>query len=432
MSFRRLNSFMRMDNIMDQVDHWFFSSEDLARKMNYFANRHVRDFLELDEDEYAPEVDEKGRKGTYLFSPDDPDERRENNRRRGHPRREVNMKFQELFEIELEDFIKSKRVGLEQFQEVFQMSQEEEVRDGQRFFRWIDAADYHVFLKMMQLVWLDTYGDVANVANPALAAGDSSSSTTTTTTTTTTTSTSTTSTPHQTQPHHPSGNKPVHYIRKQIEDKMELARLALRRRKQIQPLLDKWDLKDFNLLVKVLQSTDCPSCGKHKTNEERKFMARWRNKLFIQQRESVDKTTPRSVIVDYLSKYAEDYEEDEFLHLVTYLDQYIESLPLNELQKKRRLAWKLFSCMDELFVGSVYYDKLVKFLQRNTDSRFHSKDFKKVCTKYSAKIKVANNERLEIRLEDFQDFIIELLRSEDLAGFQAMVQWFVDKKHDTE
>lgn len=380
---RRLGSFARMDSLMDQVDHWFFTNVALAGKLDQFIHSHALDFIE---DEEGVEMNTQGVAGTYVFSADEEDEFAEDMRRRAHTRKMVHTKFLDLFEKELEAFIRSKRVTLDQFQNVFKISQEEEVREG-RIFRWIDVTDYLLFLHTMQTTFKNTKN------------GDTTF-------------------------------RPSRDLRDQVLQRMEQARFNLRRIKQIRPLLDKWDLDDFTTLVKVLQLSVFPVCRKLKSQDERKFMARWRIKLTQQQRESMERKTSREVMTDYLCRYTEEHDESEFDKAIAYLNNYVDSMKLDERGQRRRLVWALFSAMDENFTNFLLFERVLRFMQRNPASIFHDKEWKKLSTKWTAKLKKSNTEKIEIGINEFQEFIAELLSDLSFDEFKSIVEGFTVLKID--
>jgi hypothetical protein len=214
---------------------------------------------------------------------------------------------------------------------------------------------------------------------------------------------------------------PSKILRDLINKKMEQARLALRRRKNIRPMLDKWDLFDFNELVKVLQSPECPTSDAEKGQCERKFMARWRIKLTQLQRENRENRTDRDVMTEYIGRHAEDYGDQQFEALMAYLHLFIDKLHLNETGKRRRAIWELFSAMDQRYTGSLLYELMIKFLQRNTSERFHNKAFQKLCTKWAAQVKKNNIDKLEMNIEQFQGFMAELLHDMPYSEFESTV-----------
>eukprot|EP01012_Entosiphon_sulcatum_P065204 TRINITY_DN9408_c0_g1_i2.p1 TRINITY_DN9408_c0_g1~~TRINITY_DN9408_c0_g1_i2.p1 ORF type:complete len:379 (+),score=79.22 TRINITY_DN9408_c0_g1_i2:118-1254(+) len=375
-----------MDTIMDVVERWFFADPELAAKINAFVDAHCADFVP--DDERGTEVD-KGVMGNFLFSPNAPDEETENRRGRGHSQRIVHIKFQQLFEAELETFLALRKVTPDQFQERFAMSQEEETREGKHFYRWLDATDFHVFLKLMQ----DWYS-VRNSSEPDREV------------------------------------TPMRLLRKQIERIMDEARLTLRRRKELHPLLDKWDVNDFEKLCKALQDPACPSCKQHRDIGEKKFLARWRIKLVQQQRESTTRTTDRNVMAEYLGKFTDDFDEREFEALMAFLHSYVDAQPLDEKAQRRRHCWEFFAVMDSHYSQHVSYDAVVRFLHRHPADIFHGKEFKKVSAKWSARIKKGTEENPEIGLEDFQGFLMDLLSDFPLDQFTEIMRWFVDKKVD--
>eukprot|EP00670_Eutreptiella_braarudii_P001342 CAMPEP_0174303872 /NCGR_PEP_ID=MMETSP0809-20121228/60444_1 /TAXON_ID=73025 ORGANISM="Eutreptiella gymnastica-like, Strain CCMP1594" /NCGR_SAMPLE_ID=MMETSP0809 /ASSEMBLY_ACC=CAM_ASM_000658 /LENGTH=386 /DNA_ID=CAMNT_0015409981 /DNA_START=92 /DNA_END=1252 /DNA_ORIENTATION=- len=383
MAIRRLDSFQRMDQIMDAVDMWFFNDDEFGEVLNRFAEDHCMDFKV---DESGTETNADGDSGVFLFSPDEPDEFAEDLKRRAHKRREVHMQYQTLFEGHLETILSSFKITSEQFQQVFQMSQDEEVRYGQKFHRWIDATDYVVFLKMMQSQYTKK------------------------------------------TTHDDSQPPAVMFLRCQIRQKMEEARLALRRRKEIRPLLDKWGVDDFVQLVKVLQAPECPLIQGKK--QERKFMARWRIKLTQQQRDSGSQKTDRAIMTEYVGRAAEELTSEEFATLMQFLHSHVDGLELDEHGKRRRMAWELFAALDETFIGCVPYNKTLKFLQRNPSERFRNKDWKKVTTKWGAKIKKNNVDKLEIDLIEFVGFIMELLSDVEYEEYHEILSSWTNLKRD--
>eukprot|EP00667_Euglena_gracilis_P025788 EG_transcript_30494 len=107
---------MGKDTILQDVENWFFADDSFAEKMEAFAQANCDVF----------DVDSTEQKLEYTV---------------------VYTKFREMFEKELEAFVTSQGVSIEEFS---QLAEEESKAGAQTSFRWIVAtSDYEVFLQMM-------------------------------------------------------------------------------------------------------------------------------------------------------------------------------------------------------------------------------------------------------------------------------------------
>eukprot|EP00668_Euglena_longa_P046089 GGOE01061773.1.p1 GENE.GGOE01061773.1~~GGOE01061773.1.p1 ORF type:complete len:412 (+),score=127.23 GGOE01061773.1:77-1237(+) len=380
---RRFSCFERMDTIMDAVDNWVFTDPQLADLVDSFVEAHC---LEFQADEGGIEVNNNGESGFFVFSPDDPDGAAgEDQRRRGHRRKEIQNQFNSLFEEELEKFILSKKLTLEQFQQIFHISQEEELRYGRNFYRWIDITEYPIFLSIMQTA----FEKRTHHAGSCLAT-------------------------------------PMEHLRGRIATRSAEARQALRRRKQIRPLLDKWAVDDFGELLKVLEHPECSITGTN-TKHERKFLARWKVKLLQDQRERGNKTD-RDVMTQFVSQFAEEHSDEAFDRLITFLHSHVDQLPLDENRRRRRAAWQLFVELDRGFTGYVSFEKTVQFLAKHSQGRSETKAWKKVVLQWSSRIKKNLVDELELSEDNFTAFLEDLLQNTSLEEFQRLLQGWVERK----
>eukprot|EP00993_Chasmostoma_nieuportense_P000966 NODE_1888_length_1345_cov_38.041872_g1793_i0.p1 GENE.NODE_1888_length_1345_cov_38.041872_g1793_i0~~NODE_1888_length_1345_cov_38.041872_g1793_i0.p1 ORF type:complete len:373 (-),score=95.72 NODE_1888_length_1345_cov_38.041872_g1793_i0:158-1276(-) len=353
MPIRRMGSFAKMDGILSDVEAWFFADPGLAQCINAFTEQHVDDFIV---DSQGADFNEAGAPGVYLFTADAEDVIEEDHMRRAHSRKLVHSQFCELFEHQLEEFIKQRNVTHEEFQEVFAISHEEELAGGTPH-RWIHCTDYEVFLRLMQ----------AKRSTPVLV--------------------------------------PMAFLRDEIVGLMQQARLCIQRKKEILPLLDKWDLDDFNSLVKVLH---CPASPLHQLHTEHKYLARWRVRLIQAQRAVVPPTTPRQEMADYLQHCVRQCSPLQFQTTMAYLHQHVDAMPLSPLQRQRRHAWQVFHNWDEACVGVLKYESVLRAMERTEEAAFSGKNWKKATRRCAARLKVSNTEKLLITLQQFQVFIAEL------------------------
>ena len=114
-----------MQSVPDRVDHWFHHDLSLHQKWDEFATAH-RD--------QSP-VFQKKQDGPLLEA--------------DHHARTVHEAFCDLFETELSTFVEGLGVSMDQFQEAFRLSREEEERDGSNFYRWTEVVEFDVFLHLM-------------------------------------------------------------------------------------------------------------------------------------------------------------------------------------------------------------------------------------------------------------------------------------------
>jgi hypothetical protein len=125
---RRESSFRRMQNIPQRVDEWFHADDALHRSWDAFVAKH--------------------RASSATFTPP------ENNNgtliEADHKARQVHEEFCETFEAALAQFLDTQKVSMDQFQEAFRISRDEEARDGQHFYRWPDVVEFEVFLTLMR------------------------------------------------------------------------------------------------------------------------------------------------------------------------------------------------------------------------------------------------------------------------------------------
>mmetsp|Transcript_56780 Transcript_56780/g.101281 ORF Transcript_56780/g.101281 Transcript_56780/m.101281 type:complete len:415 (-) Transcript_56780:77-1321(-) len=398
---RRLSSFGRMDSIMGQIDSWFFKDEDFAEQVDRFVDE-VSFAFQVDNIN-GGETDKDRRSGWYVFSPDDPDERREDQRSRAHRRRELHLRFVDLFEVELQKLISKKRFSEEQLKEVLQLSREEEVRTGKHFHRWNDATDYLIFLSMAQASFQSKKVATFSLLKFKGKSGRAFEA-----------------------PFRASV-----FLRDSIRTRMEEARVAYWRRKELRPLLDKWDLDDVQQLLEVLQEPECPQPDTT-ARLERKFLVRWGAKLLKEQQEG-NGTTGRDVMTVYLGRFVERHSNAEFDHFMRFLHRHVDGLTLSETSRRRRMAWALFHALDDTSKGLLKWNKALRFLQRNPLERFKSDEWDTITSWWAAKIQqddvdpdppelmVHNDQVLEVGLEDFVDFIGDLLHDVEFDEYAQIV-----------
>uniref|UniRef100_A0A7S1R3G6 BART domain-containing protein n=1 Tax=Neobodo designis TaxID=312471 RepID=A0A7S1R3G6_NEODS len=123
---RRAGSFKRMQSLPQRVDHWFHSDSELHSSWDRFAAAH--------------------RESSPVFSPSPAAPLLEAD----HAARIIHEKFCDLFESQLTEYLAGLNVGMEEFQEAFRISKDEEQRDGECFYRWPEVVEFDVFLSLMR------------------------------------------------------------------------------------------------------------------------------------------------------------------------------------------------------------------------------------------------------------------------------------------
>eukprot|EP00659_Diplonema_papillatum_P004128 gene4128-6421_t len=147
-----------------------------------------------------------------------------------------------------------------------------------------------------------------------------------------------------------SSMTPAMFLRDLVRRSSEEAKVAYRRKREILPLIDKWDLRSFQQLVDVLHRTECPK--PHLSLCERKALARWRNKLTERKPRDHDGVYAAAPVdrdewaryVAYLTEHFSDKSFSAFLH---FIQRCVEAdFPTDPESIKRRHTWEAFHSMD--------------------------------------------------------------------------------------
>ena len=122
---RRAGSFKRMQSLPQRVDHWFNSDPALHASWGEFAAKH-RDASPMFSLESSAFIEAD------------------------HTSRLIHEQFCDAFEASLSSYLSGLEVTMDQFQEAFRISREEEQRDGECFYRWPEVVEFPVFLHLMR------------------------------------------------------------------------------------------------------------------------------------------------------------------------------------------------------------------------------------------------------------------------------------------
>jgi hypothetical protein len=125
---RRESSFRKLESVPARVDDWFHTDAAVHGAWEAFvaANRGKSPLFSRDVND-----------ATTMLEAD-------------HVSRQVHEAFCELFEAQLAAFLGAQKVSMDEFQEAFRLSRDEESRDGTCFYRWPDVVEFEVFLTLMR------------------------------------------------------------------------------------------------------------------------------------------------------------------------------------------------------------------------------------------------------------------------------------------
>lgn len=346
---RRLNSFSRMDRLMDQASAWFAGDDNFIRAFDDFAMTNAGNFIPD-----ANGTDSKdGQPGWYVFSPDAADPELENARKRSLHRKDVHTQFYHLFDDLFTEWVSRKNVSPEQFQSILELTHEHEQRDGTRIFRFQAAADYPIFLTAMRVAYRIKF----NLPPP-------------TTALTAATCGLDAETPH--------GALVANVLRLEHE-----AVTAHRRKAVVAPLIQRWDVNRFQ---DVLTAFDACVAGPTVPSDicetgpivdiapppkaVAKDLARWRVRLLAVGADTpaAGGTPPDSDrnelqaddVVRYIGVLTEHWRENAFNLLMHRMDAYVDALfpesdssPRASRFRRRNALYRIVREMDPLHSGRI-------------------------------------------------------------------------------
>ncbi|KAJ9444441.1 hypothetical protein DIPPA_07120 [Diplonema papillatum] len=406
---RRKESIIRMDVAMGQVDTWFFKSDGVEDLVNQFHAQHANEFIV---DTAGDERDRDGHEGWWVF-PRAAERRSAYHRgasvdgqnKRGIAARrakELHVEFESAFEVLLSEFVSSCGVTIEQFTHVHRLSDIEERESGSHFYRFDEATTYDNFVKTMQHnnASSPTYEPPSAVPDETRSNASSSNNT------------------------DDSSMTPAMFLRDLVRRSSEEAKVAYRRKREILPLIDKWDLRSFQQLVDVLHRTECPK--PHLSLCERKALARWRNKLTERKPRDHDGVYAAAPVdrdewaryVAYLTEHFSDKSFSAFLH---FIQRCVEAdFPTDPESIKRRHTWEAFHSMDLDFRRRVSMDVFSSIA--SSIPCLQLKESKKIMAKFATEFNNPDGSVSPLDLSSFRDMLTALDKGNSLRTYIELAQ----------
>ena len=305
---RRSSSFKKFTSISGTVNTWFFDNDALHAKLRAFAEQNYKKssaFAPVSKSNGdTPSGGVGGRSELDIHS------------------KAIHEEFCVMFEEELEKFLGSKNVTMDEFQETFKIENEEERRDGAHFYRWMEIVEFEVFLELMR--------------GTAAANG--------------------------------SGEAGLKALHQKVEALSEEAKEAYRKRSTIRPLLIRWCPPNFNVIANVLQSTQ-KSIPHHLDKATLKSMLTWKTKLTAKV---MDDGVYRDPLPDedawtrYLALYTSKMSDKEFCNFVAEVEGHIAASEegASDQAKNRQICWQCFAACDPVHEGVVDLNAIVKLMEK--------------------------------------------------------------------
>eukprot|EP01065_Artemidia_motanka_P019170 TRINITY_DN22735_c0_g1_i1.p1 TRINITY_DN22735_c0_g1~~TRINITY_DN22735_c0_g1_i1.p1 ORF type:complete len:402 (+),score=135.39 TRINITY_DN22735_c0_g1_i1:62-1267(+) len=334
-ALRRLGSFQRMDRVAKQADSWFHTDPGLAAVIDGYAAEHCDAFAEQQggPDECG------GKEGWYLFA--ELCETVDEQQRMGealHRRKELFDDWVRRFDAQLTAWVGSEGVSRDEFQQVFEMAQREEERYGKTFYRWSEAGDYGVWLRMMH----EAHKQNQRCGRPAAA----------------------------------------DWLRRDVVRMSSDAKVALRRRKALRPLLDAWRPSAFEDVRGVVMSFSTPDRLLQKT------IVRWQLRCTepVPGRDGVYRPPELSAerLARFLGAASESMDEEAFAAFVEHLRRHVEEAPMEGAAATRRCVSALHRELDRNWNGEAELSDISRVLR--AAGMAESKGHRKLMLKWEAQM----------------------------------------------
>jgi hypothetical protein len=362
---RRGDSFRKLGGISASVNDWFMKDAALHAKLAKFALANLQGSPSFaaptEEGEHANGGGVGGSKEHDLAAT------------------KIHETFCVLFEEELEHFLSTKNVTMDQFQEMYKLEAEEEKRTGQHFYRWMEIVEFETFLVLMR------------------ATAKSG-----------------------------SGQEGVLALLRKVEEFAEEAKREYRKQSALRPLLIKWCPADFNVIANTL-TTISKTIPHGLDKATAKSLINWKVKLttkVMMNGTYQDPPRDEDAWSRYLAVYTSRMDDITFSRFIAATEEQIslgaQKQEESDALKTRRVVWECFDACDETHSGHVDLHFLVKFLDKT--GLLKEKDRKKLILKWAGQLmpkeKKPDEVPILLSLEDFQK-VLESTLNPAASGDQA-------------
>eukprot|EP01062_Namystynia_karyoxenos_P011705 TRINITY_DN14201_c0_g1_i1.p1 TRINITY_DN14201_c0_g1~~TRINITY_DN14201_c0_g1_i1.p1 ORF type:complete len:407 (+),score=144.46 TRINITY_DN14201_c0_g1_i1:100-1320(+) len=375
-ALRRRSSFHKMDTVMEDTERWFHTDPALAEALDGFAERHCCDFAPQPGGPHSDAA--SGEAGWFIFAPHEGTVEAQS--RLGaalHLRKALFDSFTEIFDAQLDAWLTSRRVSQEEFQQVFRIAQAEEERRGLHFYRWHQVGSYPVWLQMMFHAYRrERCGEG-------------------------------------------TAESPCQWLRRHVLQLSSEARVALRRRKALCPLLDLWRPSAFEELRVALLHPDCPPLGSERARQ--KLLLRWQHLCSepVPGEDGVCRPPPLRPgrLAGWLSLASGAMPDAEFDRFLAHLQRTVQVLPPDPARRRRAAAQEVLSAVDRHWNG----DADIRELQRAARKlpRYDTKAHRKLFARWEASLRDGPESTRPLVLDEVANLVEELAAAGDAAVTDA-------------